>query len=57
MARRKKVRNVFALGTFIAKRAGAKTFKEGTKGRALRSRITERLKAGKSALGLDRKRK
>ena len=52
-----RTRNVFALGTFIAKRAGAKSFKEGTRGRALRGKITERLKAGKSALGFDRKRK
>ena len=50
-------RNVFALGTFIAKKKGVKTFKEGTKGRATRGRIVERLKAGKSALGLDRPKK
>ena len=57
MAQRKKTRNVFALGTFIVKRKGVKTFKEGTKGRAIRGRIVERLKAGKSALGLDRPKK
>ena len=47
-------RNVFALGTFIAKKRGAKSFKSGSKGDRKRDRIVERLKAGKSGLGFDR---